>query len=117
MPRVIRYRDIFAGQDEERTASLPTELASKVQDTVPDRDKHGASGTQAECCAEQPHLQTFCEEERNSARMKGEAVPAMRGSVKGWTGRQSEQSDRKRRQRGVKGRGAEELGKRGRSEL
>ena len=95
MPCVIRYRHLFAGQNEEMTASLPTELARRVQDTMPDIDKHGASGTQAECCAEQPHLQTFCEEERNLACMKGEAVQAMRGSVKGWMRRQRKQSDRK----------------------
>lgn len=45
MPCVIRYRDLFAGQDEEMTASLPTELAGKVQDTMPDTDELGASGT------------------------------------------------------------------------
>lgn len=112
-----RHRDLFAGQDAEMTASLPTRLASKVQDTIPDTDEHGASSTPAECCAEQPHLQTFCEEERNLAGMKGEAVPAMRGSVKGWTGRQSKQSERKGRKMGVKGRGAEEQGKRGGSKL
>lgn len=95
MPCVIRYRDLFAGKDEEMTASLPTELARKVQDTVPDTDKHGASGTQTECCTEQTHLQTFCEEERNLACMKREAVPAMKGSVKGWMKRQRKQSDRK----------------------
>lgn len=95
MPCVIRYRDLFARQDEEMTASLPTELARKVQDTMPDADEHGASGTQAVCGAEQPHLQAFCEEGRNLARMKREAVPAMSDSMKGWMRRQRQQSDRK----------------------
>lgn len=77
------------------TTSLPTKLASKVQDTMPGTDKYGASGTQAECCAEQPRLQMFCEEKRNLACVKREAVPAMRGSVKGWMMRQRKQSDKK----------------------
>lgn len=117
MPCVIRYRDLFAGQDEEMTASLPTEVARKVQDTMPGTDELGASGTRAVRGAEQPHLQAFCEGERNLARMKREAVPAMRGSMKGWMRRQRQQSDRKRRQTGVKGRDAEGLGKRGWSQL
>lgn len=92
MPYVIRYRDLFAGQGEEMTAYLPTKLASKVQDTVAGPDKYGASGTQAECCAEQPCLQMFCEEEMNLACVKREAAPAMRGSAKGWMRGQRKQS-------------------------
>lgn len=94
MPCVIRYRDLFAGQGEEMTASLLTKLTRKVQGTMPDRDKHNASDTQAECCTEQPHLQKVCEEGKNLAHMKGEAVPVMRDWVKGWMRRQRKQSDR-----------------------
>lgn len=42
MPYAIRYRDLFAGQDEEMTAYLPTKLPSKLQDTVAGPDKYGA---------------------------------------------------------------------------
>lgn len=49
--------------------------------------------------------------------MKGEAVPARRGSVQSWVRRQRKQSDRKGRQTSVQERAAEELGKRGQSQL
>lgn len=59
----------------------------------------------------------ICEEESNLACMKGEAVPARRGSVQSWVRRQRKQSDRKGRQTSVQERAAEELGKRGQSQL
>lgn len=53
----------------------------------------------------------ICEEE-----MKGEAVPARRGSVQSWMRRQRKQSDRKWRKTSVQGRSVE-AAKRGQSQL
>lgn len=78
MPCVLRYGDLFVGQGDEMTASFPTKLTRKVEDVMPDMDKHSASDTQAECYTEQPHLQKICEEGKNLAQVKGEAVPAKR---------------------------------------